>query len=196
MQDAAARGHCSAGPPRSSNARFDYPSMNHSVGMLCLYAGAAFLASLAGGWLPSLVRLTHTRLQTALSFIAGLMLGIALLHLIPHAAVETHSVDRAVAWVLGGFLALFFLQRVFHYHQHGLPVETYGSGPAACCGHGAGSAPVAGHKLSWTAVAVGLAVSILVGAFEGHDHGHRHDHGHDHGEAQQHAHPHPDATAP
>jgi hypothetical protein len=31
------------------------------------------------------MRLTHVRLQTAVSFVAGLMLGMALLHFIPHA---------------------------------------------------------------------------------------------------------------
>ncbi len=143
--------------------------MNHSTTTLCVYAGTAFLASLAGGGLPSLVRLTHTRLQTAVSFIAGLMLGMALLHLIPHAIEEIHSVDRAVAWALGGFLALFFLQRVFHYHQHGVPDDApSGSGHSAGCGHShavvpaSKDLPLATRKLSWLAVSVGLGFHSLL----------------------------------
>ncbi len=61
--------------------------------MLAIYCALVFLASLSGGGLPSLIHLTHTRLQTAINFITGLRLGMALLHLIPHAIGETHSVD-------------------------------------------------------------------------------------------------------
>jgi zinc and cadmium transporter len=143
--------------------------MNHSTTTLCLYTGTAFLASLAGGGLPSLISLTHTRLQTAISFIAGLMLGMALLHLIPHAIEETHSVDRAVAWALGGFLVMFFLQRAFHYHQHGLPNDA-ASGPTLGAGYGHNHAVVtapedltgATRNLSWAGVSLGLGFHSLL----------------------------------
>lgn len=144
--------------------------MNHSTTVLCLYTGAALLASLSGGALLSVFRFTHTRLQTAISFIAGLMLGMALLHLIPHAIEETHSVDRAVEWALGGFLVMFFLQRVFHYHQHGMPDDAAvpESGHATCCGPSpaivvvpAAARPDA-RKLSWVAVAIGLGFHSLL----------------------------------
>jgi zinc and cadmium transporter len=124
--------------------------------LLILYAGTALLASLAGGCLPSLIRLTHTRLQTALSFIAGLMLGMALLHLIPHAAEEAQSLNLAVAWVLGGFLVMFFLQRTFRYHQHAVPAEI---GDSNCTTH---PAPSGGRQVSWIAVAVGLGFHSLL----------------------------------
>jgi len=91
------------------------------------------------------------------------MLGMALLHLIPHAAGETHSLDRAVAWALGGFLVMFFLQRIFHYHQHGAPGDAVSAPtPAACCGHSAAPVPVASHTFSWIALAVGLGFHSLL----------------------------------
>ena len=140
-----------------------------SLLMLGLYAGIAFLVSLAGGSLPSLVRLTHTRLQTALGFIAGLMLGMALLHLIPHAAEGTHSVERAGAWALGGFLVMFFLQRVFHHHQHGVPGDpASGPTPADCCGqaHSANTTSdiprVPARRVSWIAVALGMTFHSII----------------------------------
>jgi zinc and cadmium transporter len=144
--------------------------MNNSTTMLCLYVGATALASLAGGAFPSVFRLTHTRLQAALSFVAGLMLGMALLHLIPHAAEQTHSVDRAAVWALGGFLVMFFLQRVFHYHQHEIPGDSAvsGSGHDKCCGHshaGVVDPQVvlpAPRKLSWVAVSLGLGFHSLL----------------------------------
>jgi zinc and cadmium transporter len=127
--------------------------------MLCLYACATILASLAGGFFPSIFRLTHTRLQTAVSFIAGLMLGMALLHMIPHAAEETHSVDRAMMWALAGFLVMFFLQRTFHYHQHGAPEDSAAAGSTCCGAHHATPTP---RKLSWLAVALGLGFHSLL----------------------------------
>jgi len=97
--------------------------------LLAIYCGFVLVASLAGGWLPILVRLTHTRLQVAISLVAGLMLGIALLHFLPDADHHLHSLDRTVGWMLGGFLAMFFLQRFFHFHHHDLPEGD----PEDCC---------------------------------------------------------------
>ena len=54
--------------------------------LLLIYCVCIVLASLAGGWLPSVLRLTHLRMQLTMSMVAGLMLGVALLHMVPHAA--------------------------------------------------------------------------------------------------------------
>jgi zinc and cadmium transporter len=128
------------------------------------------LASLAGGWLPLLVRLTHARLQIAISFVAGLMLGLALLHFIPDSEEQLHSLDRTVAWALAGFLVMFFLQRFLHYHHHDAPEDA----PAAGCCHQdaaehyehehhapapAGQAP---GRLSWAGAALGLTLHSLL----------------------------------
>ena len=40
---------------------------------------------LVGGLLPNWVRMTHTRTQSAMSFVSGLMLGVAFFHLLPTA---------------------------------------------------------------------------------------------------------------
>src|SRR6185369_16381036 len=99
--------------------------------LLFIYCAFVMLASLAGGWLLLFIHLTHTRLQTAISFVAGLMLGIALLHFLPDANEQLHSLDRTAEWMLGGFLAMFFVQRFFHFHHHDLPEGD----PEDCCGH-------------------------------------------------------------
>ncbi len=54
--------------------------------LLTVYCLLVLLASLAGGWLLLVIRPTHARLQIATSLVAGLMLGIALLHFLPDAA--------------------------------------------------------------------------------------------------------------
>ena len=147
--------------------------MNHSglmistTWLLVVYCVLVLGASLAGGLLPLLVRLTHTRLQTAISFVAGLMLGMALLHLIPHALEQSHSVDRTVGWVLAGFLVMFFLQRFFHFHHHDLPEDD----PEDCChdhdaphahDHSHTLAEKSARQLSWVGTALGLSLHSLL----------------------------------
>src|ERR1039457_3769718 len=139
--------------------------------LLAVYCVFVLFASLAGGWLPLLVRLTHTRLQMAISFVAGLMLGIALLHFLPDADEQLHSLDRTVTWVLGGFLAMFFLQRFFHFHHHDLPEGD----PEDCCHHEHGEPDAQDHThhahtladksathLSWVGTALGLSLHWLL----------------------------------
>lgn len=141
--------------------------MTSSIWLLTIYCALVLMASLAGGWLPMLVRLTHTRLQMAISFVAGLMLGIALLHFLPDATEQLNSVDRAVKWTLGGFLLMFFLQRFFHFHHHDLPEGD----PEDCC-HGHDEPHTHDHshtlaeksaaQLSWAGTALGLTLHSLL----------------------------------
>lgn len=130
--------------------------------LLVIYCVFVLLASLFGGWLPIVVRLTHTRLQVAISLVAGLMLGIALLHFLPDANEKLGSLDRTVAWMLGGFLTMFFLQRFFHFHHHDLPEGD----PEDCCQEEPVAVP---HEHE-------------------HEHHHDHDHDHDHDDHGHHAH--------
>jgi zinc and cadmium transporter len=125
--------------------------------LLVSYCLLALLAALAGGALPSLFKLTHTRLQVAVSFVAGLMLGLSVLGLLPHATHELGSVQRVTAWLLGGFLAMFFLQRFLPFHHHdvaeGSPVEP--------CGHTHSLAERSARSLSWVGVALGLSLHSI-----------------------------------
>lgn len=147
--------------------------MTASIWLLSIYCLFVLLSSLAGGWLPLLIRLTHTRLQIAISLVAGLMLGIALLHFLPDAEEQLHSLDRTVPWVLGGFLAMFFLQRFFHFHHHDIPEGD----PEDCCSHehsamndpaheGSSHAHTLADKsakqLSWVGTALGLSLHSLL----------------------------------
>jgi zinc and cadmium transporter len=145
--------------------------------LLAIYCALILLASLLGGWLPLLVRLTHTRLQVATSFVAGLMLGVGLLHLVPHAWEQFRSADLTMAWVLVGFLAMFFVQRYLHFHHHDVPEEapeTRGSEKGvASYDHDAGHeheehdgaltlADKSARHLSWMGAAFGLTLHTLL----------------------------------
>ena len=152
--------------------------MNHSgttlAAILALYCGLVLLASLAGGWLLLASRLTHARLQTAVSFVAGLMLGMALLHFIPHAVHQDHSVERTAHWVLGGFLVMFFLQRFFPHHHHDVSEEApeQQADPKSAYHQQAGHVPggfgqtladQSASRLSWAATTIGMAFHSLLG---------------------------------
>lgn len=125
--------------------------------ILVAYCLLAFLAALAGGVLPNFLKLTHTRLQIAISFVAGLMLGLALLGLLPHAIAEIHSAAAANRWLLGGFLVMFFLQRFLPFHHHDIADGSL----AAPCGHTHSLAERSARGLTWMGLAIGLSLHSL-----------------------------------
>jgi zinc and cadmium transporter len=88
------------------------------VQLLICYSILIVAASLLGGYAPRWIKLTHSRMQTALSFVSGVLLGIGVLHLIPHAFFALESIDQTMLLTLAGFLVTFFMQRVFHFHTH------------------------------------------------------------------------------
>ncbi len=135
-----------------------------SILLISGYCLLVVAASLMGGRFPTLIRLTHSRMQLTLSLVGGLMLSISLFVLFAHSAEELESVDRAAWWTVLGMLAMFLLIRAFHFHQHD-PVETV---PAQECAsrheehrheHGhAGSS----LSLSFVGVALGLGLHTLI----------------------------------
>lgn len=138
--------------------------------MLAIYCLLVLVASLAGGWFLLFIHPTHARLQIAISFVAGLMLGIALLHFLPDADEQLNSVDRTTAWMLGGFLTMFFVQRFFHFHHHDSPEGD----PEDCCQehdepeshehehHTHTLADKSAKQLSWVGTALGLTLHSLL----------------------------------
>lgn len=152
------------------NTIFDSPTS-----LLVVYSLLAFAAALAGGVLPTLIHLTHTRLQVAVSFVGGLMLGLSLLGMLPHALHQVGSPQLAVGWLLGGFLLMFFLQRFLPFHHH----DVADGSPVEACGHVHSLAERSARSLSWMGVAFGLSLhSIFDGlamaaavASDAHHHG-------------------------
>ena len=152
-----------------------YQSGVAPIPLLILYCLLILTASLAGGFLPSWWRLTHTRLQVATSFVAGLMLGVGVLHLLPHAWHQLESVDRAASWLLAGFLVMFLIQRFFHFHHHDVPDEAPERAEACGCEHHDHThereadqhtdhtlAGKSARNLSWGGAAFGLTLHTLI----------------------------------
>ncbi len=96
------------------------------MSLLVVYSILVIAASLAGGLVPTFWRWNHRTMQGVMSFVGGVMLGIGLLHLLPHSVSMTGSSDQTARATLVGLIAIFLLIRVFHVHQH----PSY---PDECC---------------------------------------------------------------
>jgi zinc and cadmium transporter len=106
-----------------------------------------------------------------MSAVAGLMLGVALFHMLPHSFLQTGSLDMTMGWVMIGLLVMFFLIRAFHFHQHdvGLPESgeahdhDQGHVHSPACAH---TLQAAGHAhsapLRWLGMACGLSLHTLI----------------------------------
>ena len=156
---------------------------------LAFYALLIMASSMAGGLAPAMMRFTHRTLHLLMSLVAGLMLGVGIFHLLPHAIEKLHSVDTALVWLMVGLLGMFFLIRAFHFHQHAslepddaqAPGSNAESEHSGCLVHdhshqhdhdhgaghnhahaGHGHEPPAAHKLSWAGIGFGLAVHTLI----------------------------------
>lgn len=155
---------------------------------LALYCLLIIAASLLGGWIPLHVTLTHKRLQIANSLIGGFMLGIALLHMLPHAMMSNNPFQQLMLWMVAGVLTMFLLERFFHFHQHDLPSHPPSAhdDPGQEHGHGHQHGPGCEHdpepvavadcvdnsaetphydhqpKLSWSGAAIGLILHSLI----------------------------------
>lgn len=139
--------------------------------LLTYYSAGIVAASVLGGMLPDWIKMTHRRTEMAVSFVAGAMLGVALLHLLPHALAGSEApggITSVVAfrWVLAGFLAMFFIERFFCFHHHDVPAEEGEEDEHAvhtCHEH---DHPHSDHTpgLAWSGAVVGLTLhSLLAG---------------------------------
>ncbi len=145
------------------------------LGTQPLLAGYLFLiafAAFAGGVSVSFLTLGHRRLQVLLSFTGGVLLGVGMLHMIPHAFLELDNrIDKTMNWVLLGFFVMFLLERAFHGHSHH---TADGCESTTTCLHGAtehdrlhGHAPDPAHhahspsQLGWSGAFIGLGLHSL-----------------------------------
>jgi zinc and cadmium transporter len=145
-----------------------------SLVLLAIYCVLIVAASLVGGWLPTAFKLTHRWMQLVMSLVGGFMLGVALLHLIPHSVGKLHDIDHVVGWTLGGLLVMFLLIRVFHVHAHEHGDAQAGDGPRraslhsqpghghACLHDGLHEHAGGTHRFSWLGLAFGLAVHTII----------------------------------
>jgi zinc and cadmium transporter len=157
--------------------------------LLTYYCALILVASIIGGMIPVWFQLTHRWMQFAVSFVAGVMLGVAVLHMLPHAIADAataaaalstaapanaqvaassammSAVQATMVSLLAGMLVMFFIERFFAYHHHDVPedeVDTHEHSHAhehEHCEHEHQE-----HDISWSGAALGLMLhSVLNG---------------------------------
>ncbi|QDU55866.1 ZIP family metal transporter [Aeoliella mucimassa] len=149
---------------------------------LIYYCVAILLASVFGGMIPKWWNLTHRWMEIAVSFVAGIIFGVAMLHMLPHAilsalqssAQSPHATLLGLmVWFVLGFLAMFLIERFFCFHHHEAPADHSFDPPHEHhhdlehdhehgCSHQPHSDHV--HDITWSGAAVGLTLhSVLAG---------------------------------
>ena len=134
---------------------------------LIVYCCIIAIASVLGGSIPTIVKLTHRRIQLTLSLVAGVMLGVAFLHLLPHSIQILGRPELAFYVCLGGLLFMFFMIRTFHFHQHDLAFEDqHDHSKKDLCSDDKHHVHCHEHSgtmdLSWAGLCFGLAVHTLI----------------------------------
>src|SRR6476660_3430232 len=155
--------------------------------LLAYYCALILVASIIGGMIPVWFQLTHRWMQFAVSFVAGVMLGIGVLHMLPHALTDALAAAQmlkpvdtpptaasvyaeTVRWIsislLAGMLAMFFIERFFSYHHHDVPDEDAHEHGHHHHDHGdhdhAHHHPPQASNLSWSGAALGLALHSML----------------------------------
>ncbi len=89
--------------------------------LLVVIAGAAFLSTMAGGWLALTLR---DKLHLILGFSAGAVIGVAFFDLLPEAIAfgeKFHSPATLLSFSAVGFLAYLVLDRIVVFHGDSAP---------------------------------------------------------------------------
>ena len=136
---------------------------------LTVYLACIAAAAFAGGSSVAFLSLGHRTMQVLLSLTGGVLLGVGLLHLLPHAHAELGGdIETTMGWVLVGFFLMFLLERAFHGHSHHTADGEHecGHGHAHCetpAAGGHGHAPAAGGtgRWAWCGAFAGLALHSL-----------------------------------
>jgi zinc and cadmium transporter len=156
-------------PPFAASVPGDSTANASLVVYLVLIASAAF----AGGSSMTFVRLGHRPMQVLLSLTGGILLGVGMLHLLPHASLALaaggNGVEAAAGWAVVGFFAMFLLERAFHGHAHHespapAGAESHGHDHAhhAHVAHGTGESPRhSTGRWAWCGAFAGLALHSL-----------------------------------
>jgi zinc and cadmium transporter len=158
--------------------------------LVAYYCALILVASILGGMIPVWFQLTHRWMQIAVSFVAGVMLGIGVLHMLPHAMTDAlhaaqmlnpttdpvaaqqvyaETVRAIMLSLLAGMLVMFFIERFFSYHHHDVP-EDGGTAPSHDDhahghhdhGHGGHDHSPQAAGLSWSGAALGLALHSML----------------------------------
>jgi zinc and cadmium transporter len=142
-----------------------------SIVPLTYYCLLIIAASVLGGMIPQWFRLTHRGMQIAVSFVAAMMFGVGVLHMLAHALTEGQTAASAAGvadpgsanftvllWMVAGCVTMFFIERFFCFHHHDVESDSAGhvhEHEESCHHHH-------GHDVTWSGAALGLTLHSLL----------------------------------
>lgn len=131
------------------------------IGVLAVQLALIAAAAFAGGSSIAFLSLGHRPMQVLLSLTGGMLLGVGMLHLLPHAVHALDGrVETAAGWATLGFFLMFLLERAFHGHAHHTADDA-----GHACGHGHDhdhhAAGAAAGRWAWVGAFAGLALHGL-----------------------------------
>ena len=127
--------------------------------LVALYAVGIFFLSILGGYLPEFVRMTHMRTQLVMAFVAGIILGVAVYHMFPHAVTAINGLDAletALFWLMLGVLSTVLILYFLDFHEHDFSDEH--SRQHEHGGHSRSHV----NPMSWAGLFFGLGVHSLM----------------------------------
>jgi zinc and cadmium transporter len=141
--------------------------------LLAYYCALVLVASIVGGMIPMWITLTHRRMELAVSFVAGVMLGVGVMIMLPHAIVDaagrtgavTHSnILGVMTALLAGMLVMFLIERFFSFHHHGVPEDAQieNERHADCAHDDSHGAHAPHHDITWSGAVVGMTLHSIV----------------------------------
>jgi zinc and cadmium transporter len=142
--------------------------------LLAYYCLFILLASILGGMIPVWFHITHRWMEVAVSFVAGVMLGVGVLHMLPHAIAgavaaagagsTVDAVTQTMLWLLAGMLVMFFIERFFCFHHHDVPPSPDDATPLDAELHAHDHDQHDHHDLTWSGATLGMVLhSVLAG---------------------------------
>ena len=113
--------------------------------------------------MPWRFTLRHVQTQLVVSLVAGLMLGVATLLLIPLSVELGQSSDHAMYFVVGSLVFMLLLLRFFHFHQHDIATdgEDFGHAHAHDHAHTHDDAHLP-CDVGWIVLLLGLSIHTIL----------------------------------
>lgn len=127
---------------------------------LIVYCVLIAIVSWVGGWIPASIKLGHRQTQLILSFVSGVMLGVAMLHLLPHSIHLLQDDSQATTIALGGLIFMFLTIRMFPFHDHD-PVTT-APDDSHHCDHHDHDHEIRREDISWIGLGIGFSIHTLI----------------------------------
>jgi len=93
--------------------------------VLLVFAAVVLAVSLAGAFVPRMMRMNMRQVHLMVALSAGIFLGILFFMLLPETFAEAHGHEmNAAAWVVGGFLTVLFVDVFMKWrHMSACPCE-------------------------------------------------------------------------